>query len=117
MPVTDANLQFLASAARTASANGAAINFGGGAAPGLLCATVNVTAVSGTSPALSVEIETSADGSTWVAGPGSGIINAVGSYCILFTVPPSRPQARAAVVISGTSPSFTFSVDVSPKSA
>lgn len=75
-------------------------------------AYLDITAASGTSPTLDIIIQESVDGTTWydsgysftqstATGKQRLSMPAVGGYFI-----------RASCTIAGTSPSFTFSVDV-----
>lgn len=96
----------LASAARTATGAGAAVELGDVATLRLL---VDVTAASGTSPTLDITIETSYDGSTsW---------RSLGTFAQKTAVATERKSfggcdryVRASYVIGGTTPSLTFSV-------
>jgi len=73
---------------------------------------LDITAVSGTTPSLTVTVETSADGSSWfthtafaaktAAGKDIQKLGNVGGYLVSY-------------IISGTTPSFTFSVVVDGK--
>lgn len=73
---------------------------------------LDVTAVSGTSPTLTVRLEQSYDGVTWYT-PGSVYFNAVNAIGIYRFVDEVRQGATGLYRISwqlgGTSPSFTFS--------
>ena len=81
---------------------------------------VKVTAASGTSPVLQVGLTDSVDGgvtfaANWiptVGGPGN--ITGVGSYAFSVSrrTTPWGPKLRIPWSITGTSASFTFSVDV-----
>lgn len=94
------------SAARTASGSGSAVELGD---RGTLRLDLAVTAASGTKPSLSVDIETSADGSTWRPMAGFTALATTGSQRI--SIGGLDRFARAVWTISGTgSPSFTFSV-------
>lgn len=77
-----------------------------------LWAYLNVTAVSGTSPTLDITIEESPDGIEWFDSGYSFtqvtsaekqrlVMDAIGGY-----------HLRAVCTIGGTSPSFTFSLDM-----
>jgi hypothetical protein len=95
-----------ASAARTASGTGSAVALGESKN---LRLTLAVTAKSGTAPSLFVQIETSADGSTWRSLGGFTALNdATGSQTLSF--PGADRYVRAKWTVSGTDPSFTFSV-------
>ncbi len=89
----------------TASANGGPVatsNYG------TLRLTLNVTAVSGTTPSMTVNVQTSQDGSTW---------STVASFAAAATTGTQRKvfngvdrYTRATTSITGTTPSFTFAV-------
>lgn len=101
---------FLAtSAARTATGQGSAVSTGVEQAQ---VAKLDVTAASGTTPSLTVTIEESANGSTgWAAHSSFTARTGTGSQVIELRKR-SQPFLRAAWTISGTTPSFTFSVQV-----
>lgn len=93
------------SATATATGTGAAIELGDLAT---LRLDLTVSAASGTTPSLTVSIETSKDGSTW---------RSLGSFVAATTTTSERKSfvgcdryARVSYTISGTTPSFTFSV-------
>lgn len=95
----------IASAARTASGTGPATRVG---AAHTVRAFLNVTAATGTSPSLTLTVETSFDGATgWVS---------VGSFTAATGVTSERKQfsalgafVRFSWTITGTTPSITFS--------
>lgn len=100
-------LTVLASAARTATGQSTAFPCGTGDDVAIF---VDITAVSGTSPSMTVNVEWSNDNSTWfVADPADAFTaqTAVGKKVKSFTV--KGQYARLNFTISGTSPSFTFS--------
>lgn len=72
----------------------------------------SATAVSGTTPSLTLSVEWSPDGGvTWFPAETPDAftaITAVGNRCKTFTV--KSPQFRLAWLVSGTTPSFTFTV-------
>lgn len=93
------------SAARTTSGSGSPYVMG---ARGTLRLTLSVTAASGTTPSMTVTVENSADGSTWYSA---------GTFAAKTTVSSERKSfsgldryVRATWAITGTTPSFTFSV-------
>lgn len=100
----------VASAARTASGNsGDLITFSGVAARFLIA----VTAVSGTSPTLTITIEGKTKGGNYVTLATSTQITAVASQSIdVLRLPQTY---RISWAIGGTSPSFTFETDVIQK--
>lgn len=73
---------------------------------------VAVTAVSGTSPSLSVSLQWSWDGTTWVTGSAAeafAAFTAVGNQ--LLTVPSRGLYFRASWPLpAGTTPSFTVTI-------
>ncbi len=93
-------------AARTTSGSGPAVAVG---ASNTVRAQLNVTAATGTTPSMTVTIETSADGSTgWTS---------VGAFSAVTTATTARKVAsaldrfiRVSWAITGTTPSFTFNV-------
>lgn len=95
------------SAAQTASGSGAAAQLPLGDAVGYF---VNVTAVSGTSPSMTVKFDLSADGVNWASGAAgtTSAITAAGTYYVASTNP--GVMVRASWAVTGTTPSFTFSV-------
>lgn len=105
--------QIAASAARTTSGSTAMIHTYGPITGIVL--QVNVTAVSGTSPTLTVKAEDSVDGTNWnaVAGAATSSITATGITLVrvdLRAVPVTE-RLRFTWTIGGTTPSFTFAVD------
>lgn len=104
-----ANTAEVASAARTTTGNSGLItDVLGGAMSG----TLNVTAVSGTTPTLDLVLQESPDnGTTWIDVYHFERVTAAGVYPM-----PSLPingRRRWAWTITGTTPSFTFSISVS----
>lgn len=97
--------ELVASAARTATFQSAALEIGD---RGTACLTLDVTAVSGTAPTLDVAIETSADGTTWRALASFAQKTVAGSERKSFVG--CDRFIRANCTIAGTTPSFTFSV-------
>lgn len=95
-----------ASAARTTSADGPSVELGD---RGVLRLDLTVSAASGTLPSLQVDVQTSKDGTTWRAIGGFTALAAAGTQRASF--PGCDRFARASWTISGTTPSFTFSVD------
>ena len=97
----------LTSAARTTTGQSNGFSAGSGANLGIL---VDVTAVSGTSPTMTVNVEWSHDGTNWFVGdPADAFtdITAAGKKAKSFTI--KAPKARLNFTIAGTTPSFTFS--------
>lgn len=95
------------SLARTASGSSALA--GGMTTRSTLRAQLDVTAASGTSPSLTVTLEDTVDGLNWntigsfaaKTGPGREVINITA---------PFTETVRATWAVTGTTPSFTFSV-------
>lgn len=132
MAATRFNLQ--ASGAQTATGQG-----GGKAVAGIkeMEVTLEVTAVSGTSPVLTVYLQSSRDGGltffdllhvgsvTLAAGSTEGNVEAEGSRNIVSTISVTLKAlakyvnfgdlVRLAWVIGGTTPSFTFQADATGK--
>ncbi len=114
MPTTSA-VTLAASAARTASAEGAAVDLGLKTTVELL---LNVTAASGTTPTLAVVLQTSRDGSTgWTEvvpldDGGTDVRfttkTTIGSQRLTF--PGCDRYVRAVWTIAGAAASFTFSI-------
>jgi hypothetical protein len=107
------SVALLPSAARTASSNTADIDVGR-----FICGEIclDVTAVSGTSPSLDVYIE----GKNQVSGKYKTLFSQTGITAVWtwwFTITTlAFKYIRVRWVISGTSPSFTFSVGLEGKS-
>lgn len=93
------------SAARTSSGSGAAYPMEARIAMRL---QLDVTAASGSTPSLTVTVETSGDGSTWRSAGAFGAKTAVSSERIALSN--LDRFVRVSWAISGTTPSFTFSV-------
>lgn len=97
----------LASAARTATGQSTKFDVGHGE---LLSVLVDVTAASGTSPTLTVNVEWTNNGTDWfIADPADSFtaLTAAGKRTKVFTV--KGTGARLNYTIGGTTPSFTFS--------
>lgn len=95
-----------ASAAKTATFQTPAFDEGN---RDFLNVMLNVTAVSGTTPSMTVTVQWSHDGQTWFnADPVDTFtaITAVGAVTKQFTI--KGMYARLNCTISGTTPSFTF---------
>lgn len=110
-----------ASAAETASTTGSAVELGDNAS---MHVTVDVTAVSGTTPTMTVDIEGSDDNTNWAvigtfgangyrAGSvGTAPSNLTGAATVRGVLPAAR-YVRHKSTIGGTTPSFTYSVALS----
>lgn len=107
--------EVVASAARTVSGNSGQLVVGGSVSYGAadtIALLINVTAVAGTSPSMSVSVEWSADGASWaVADPADAFtaaFTAAAARVRLFDV--KAPFVRIVWAITGTTPSFTFTI-------
>lgn len=96
-------------AAQTANGQTAALSGWGEVAQMRL--QLNVTAVSGTTPSMTVQIQDSPDGVNWynVTGGAFTAVTAVGVQALNITGP-VFDKIRAQWTITGTTPSFTFDV-------
>lgn len=98
----------ISAAARTASGQSASVSCDGN----VLSLLVDVTAVSGTTPSMTISVEWSTDGgSTWCVAETADAFTAITAatkVCKQFRV--KSNVYRAVFTISGTTPSFTFSV-------
>lgn len=105
--------QVVTSAARTTSSQTSAIQVG--RTPETVSLFINVTASSGTSPVLVVHLDTSPDGgTTWYSVANTANITATGQTRLgasVYNATAVGPIYRVRWVISGTTPSFTFTVD------
>lgn len=97
----------VASAARTASGTGSAFNVESATA---FFGTLDITAVSGTTPTLNVRLETTVNGVDWYTAGSFDQKTVVDNDARAFG--PLGDQARWAWTVGGTSPSFTFSIAV-----
>lgn len=109
----------VASAARTATGNSGAISLTNvftearrGQRVERIALLANITAASGTSPSLTLSVEWSHDGTTFAAVDGTAdafaAMTAANVRVKEFTI--KAPFYRVVWTISGTTPSFTFSV-------
>jgi hypothetical protein len=109
--VRDHAVTLLASAVRTSSATGSYVNTISGKPHGALgdrCrVTLDVTAVSGTTPSLVVRVQALIGGVNVTIHTFSAI-TAVGQLTAVLDAVPE--ELRGDYSISGTSPSFTFSL-------
>lgn len=99
----------VASAARTAS--GSSTPSQGWGAASTIRAQLDVTAAAGTSPSLAVLIEDSLDGTNWNTVGTFAAKTAIGREVINITALFAE-RVRVSWTVTGTSPSFTFSVTV-----
>lgn len=75
-------------------------------------AYLNVTAAAGTTPTLDVSFQDSPDGTTWYDIPSAAFTQATAASRGRLVVTGVGPYLRAVATIGGTSPSFTFTVEV-----
>jgi hypothetical protein len=107
----DVNLQLQASTTQTATFNSTGVDLKTGTPRRGLVARLLVTAASGTTPTLDLQVQQSADNSTWYNCAAIPTQSAAGeSFCTFET---SMRYVRAKATIGGTTPSFTYQVDVS----
>ncbi len=99
--------EVVAPATRTANGETGVLDGYGQAAS--LRVYVNVTAVSGTGPNLVVHVDDTPNGTDFVSVGNSGNITAGGTYAFNITTP-FTDRIKVRWVLTGTSPSFTFSV-------
>lgn len=97
----------VASAARTTSGNSGTISGFNPSRP--LRVQLNVTAASGTTPSMAVTVEDTLDGSNFNTIGSFTAKTAVSREVVNIAVPFS-PSIRVSWAITGTTPSFTFSV-------
>ena len=107
----------LPTAARTSTANGTAVNLNtANMLEGEAVLVLDSAAGGGTTPTLDVTIEHSVDGSTgWTAVPGAAfaqVTAAASRQKMSLRVNELRQFVRAVSTITGTSPTFTFSVNL-----
>jgi len=118
MKRANAILALKASGAETANTTGSAFDTG---ECNTLYVQVDVTAASGTTPTLTVVVEGSNDNSNYFVlatiGSNGGAVGAVGTAPANFTTTgtarcavPAAQWVRYRSVITGTTPSFTYSV-------
>lgn len=104
--------ELLPSAARTASGQSDQFNVGGYASAAVI--EIQVTAASGTSPTLDVDLEDTFDGTNWnkVTDINSAAITAAGVTVVRLNLAdtPTTNRLRLNYTVGGTTPSFTFSV-------
>lgn len=94
-----------ASGARTATGNSGALSAAGSST---IAAFLDVTAVSGTTPSMTVSVEESHDGTTWRSVGAFAAKTAAGTERKSFVI--AEPFYRYVWTITGTTPSFTFSI-------
>jgi hypothetical protein len=109
--MTSRSVTLLPSAARTASGQGEGTSAPAGFREGNVL--LDITAVSGTTPSLTATVETSADGVAWFAHTAFAAKTAAGRD--ILKLGNLGSFLRIAYGISGTTPSFTFSVTLDLK--
>lgn len=98
----------VSSAARTTDGQSSVVSTGSS-----VSVLVDVTAVSGTSPSMTVSVEWSADGATFAAAdPADQLTAFTAAGRAVKTFDARAEFFRLAWAITGTSPSFTFSASV-----
>ena len=105
--------EFLAPAARTTNGQSASLDLGDFDD---LIVYLNITAIGGTSPTLDVKLQSSDDGTDWFDLPNGAFAQktATGKAVLQYSSNFGR-YVRVDYIIAGTTPSFTFEVDVVPK--
>ena len=98
-------VSLFASATRTATANGSAVELGDCAQARL---DLKVTSASGTTPTLDVKVQTSPDGTTWTDVGTFTQVTAVSTQHKVFSG--LDRFVRGVATIGGTTPLFTFSL-------
>lgn len=100
-------------AARTTTANGSGVDLQ--AVKGGAIVIVDSAAGTGTTPTLDLKLQSSPDNSTWTDVSGAAftqIINAASQQIFGIDVTKCQRYVRAVATIGGTTPSFTFSVNM-----
>lgn len=103
----------VASAARTTSSQSSSVT-GWNRGAGAVC-KLDVTAASGTTPQLTVTVQDSPDGTTWTTRDTFGVKTAISNETRNLPTTLDAFQ-RVGWTITGTTPSFTFSVQVASSS-
>src|SRR5262245_1760890 len=104
--MTSRVVSLLPSVARTAGGQGEGTSAAAGFREGNVL--LDITAVSGAAPSLTVTVETSADGSNWFTHTAFTAKTAAGRD--ILKLGNLGSFARVSYAISGTTPSFSFSV-------
>lgn len=102
-------------ASATQTSTGQTATLGGYGGSSSLRVYVNVTAVSGTSPTMTINIQDTVDGSNWYTVGSSTSLTAVGTSAFeigagLGNNHVFADRIRVQWVLGGTTPSFTFDV-------
>lgn len=106
----DANAVLKASATETSSTNGTGLDTGNGTGINGMKARLLITAASGTSPTMTVNLQHSDDDSTYTTFASFTQATTTGEQFI--TAETNKRYIRAASTIGGTTPSFTYAVDL-----
>lgn len=77
-----------------------------------LLAMLIITAASGTTPTLNVKFQESIDGETWIDIPSAAFAQQTGAATLRLELASRAPYVRAVAAIGGTTPSFTFAVQL-----
>lgn len=102
--------QVVPSAARITAGNSGMVN--PGEAGETLCLLVNVTAASGTTPSLALSVEWSNDGTVWATPETADTFTALTVAAVkVKTFERKAAFYRVVWTITGTTPSFTFTID------
>ncbi len=109
MPYQEA-AQIVPSAARTTNGNSGMVN--PGESGETLCLLVNVTAASGTTPSLALSVEWSNNGTVWATPETADTFAALTAAATkVKTFERKAVFYRVVWAITGTTPSFTFTID------
>lgn len=76
-------------------------------------AYLNVSAASGTTPSMTVKFQDSPDGTNWFDIASAAFTAATGAVTQRLVVSNTAQYVRAVSTITGTTPSFTYDLDVS----
>lgn len=75
--------------------------------PAVLSVQLNVTAVTGTTPSLTVEVQWSSDGVSWASAETPDVFTAItAAKSVVKQFPAKGQYARLKYTVSGTTPSF-----------
>lgn len=105
-------LNLAPSAARTANGNSGSLDFGWFDE---ILVYLDITAVAGTSPTLDVKVQTSYNNADWFDLPGGAFPQKTAAGKDLKQFSNYGRFIRAAWTVGGTTPSFTFRLDVVAK--
>ena len=108
----DANTILKASATETSSTNGDALDTKTGTPVNGMKARLLITAASGTTPTMTVNLQHSDDDSSYTTFASFAQATTTGVQYVMCETP--KRYVRASSTIGGTSPSFTYKVDLGP---